>query len=123
MKKISLYIMVLFYAGAGINHFISPAFYIRIMPPWLPWHNGLVFISGIAEIICAMLLLFTATRRMGAICTIALLVAVFPANVQMLIDYYRDNNPMLWVAIIRLPVQLLLIWWAYTFTKPTLSKN
>ena len=88
------------------------------MPPWLPLHKELVFISGVAEILCALLLLFSKTRRIGAYCTIALLIAVFPANLQMLLNYYKNNNPMLWIAVLRLPLQLLLIYWAYTFTKP-----
>ena len=112
--------MVLFYTGAGINHFIRPAFYLKIMPAWLPLHNELVFLSGVAEILCAALLLFPKTRRFGAYCTIALLIGVFPANIQMLIDYARTGNPLLWIAILRLPIQLLLIWWAYVFTKPQL---
>lgn len=121
MKKISLYIMILFYAGAGINHFIHPAFYLQIMPAWLPLHRELVFISGVAEVLCALLLLFYKTRRLGAWAVIALLIAVFPANIQMLLDYKRDNHPMIWIAVLRLPIQLLLIWWAYSFTKPTKS--
>ena len=123
MKKISLYIMILFYAGAGINHFIRPDFYLKIMPAWLSLHWELVFISGVAEVLCAVLLLFSKTRRLGAWAVIALLIAVFPANIQMLLDYKHDNNPMLWVAILRLPIQLLLIWWAYSFTKPMVKKT
>jgi uncharacterized membrane protein len=123
MKKISLYIMILFYAGAGINHFVHPDFYLKIMPPWLPWHKELVFISGICEVLFALLLVFPVTRRFGAYCIIALLIAVFPANIQMLLDHYHDNDPMLWIAIIRLPIQLVLIWWAYSFTKPIVSKG
>ena len=87
------------------------------MPPWLPWHSELVFLSGVAEVVCALLLLFSKTRRLGAWAVIALLVAVFPANIQMLLDYVRDNNPKIWIAALRLPLQLLLIWWAYSFTK------
>jgi uncharacterized membrane protein len=118
MKKIFLYIMILFYAGAGVNHFVHPSFYLQIMPAWLPWHSQLVFISGVAEVVCALLLLFAKTRRIGAWAVIALLIAVFPANIQMLIDYVKTGNPMTWVAIVRLPIQLLLIWWAFIYTKP-----
>ena len=114
--------MILFYTGAGVNHFIHPAFYIKLMPPWLPLHNELVFISGICEVLFALLLLFPLTRRLGAYCIIALLIAVFPANIQMLLNYYRDDNPMIWIAILRLPLQLVLIWWAYSFTKPIVTK-
>lgn len=110
--------MILFYTGAGINHFIRPSFYLQIMPPWLPWHNQLVFVSGVAEILCALLMLFSKTRPLGAWAVIALLVAFFPANIQMLLDYKADNNPYTWIAVLRLPIQLLLIWWAFGFTKP-----
>lgn len=118
MKKISLYLMILFYAGAGINHFIHPSFYLQIMPPWLPGHSELVFVSGVAEVLCAVLLFFSKTRRLGAWAVIALLVAVFPANVQMLLNYKAAHDPRVWIAVLRLPIQLLLIWWAYSFTKP-----
>ena len=92
------------------------------MPAWLPLHKELVLISGVAEVVCALLLLFTKTRRLGAYSTIALLIAIFPANIQMLLDYYHQNSPMRWVAILRLPVQFLLISWAYIFTKPVSAK-
>lgn len=123
MKKISFYIMILVYLGAGINHFVHPDFYLKIMPAWLPWHEELVFISGICEILFALLLVFPLTRRFGVYCIIALLIAVFPANIQMLLDHYHDNDPMLWIAILRLPIQFVLIWWAYSFTKPIVSKD
>ena len=88
----------------------------------MPLHKELVLISGIAEVLFALLLLFPVTRRFGAWGIIALLVAVFPANIQMLINYYQQNNPMLWIAVLRLPLQLVLIWWAYGFTKPVVVK-
>lgn len=87
------------------------------MPPWLPLHKELVFVSGLFEALFALLLIFPQTRRIGAWGIIALLIAVFPANVQMLLNYLDNNDPKLWIAIIRLPLQLLLIWWAYGFTK------
>ena len=93
------------------------------MPAWLPAHEALVFVSGVAEVLCALLLLFPKTRRIGAYCTIVLLIAVFPANIQMLINYYHYNTSMLWIAVLRLPIQLLLIWWAYSFTRPIISKG
>lgn len=114
--------MILFYAGAGINHFINPSFYLQIMPPRLPWHSELVFLSGVAEVVCALLLLFSKTRRLGAWAVIALLIAVFPANIQMLLDYKAAGNPNTWIAILRLPIQLLLMWWAHIFTKPVAKK-
>jgi uncharacterized membrane protein len=123
MKKISLLLMILLYSAAGVNHFVHPGMYISIMPPWLPMHNALVAISGICEILFAVLLIFKATRRFAAWAIIALLIAVFPANIQMLVNFVHENNPNVWLAIARLPIQLLLIWWAYGFTKKDAALN
>ena len=117
MKKISLYLMIVLYIAAGINHFWHPETYMQIMPPWIPWHTELVILSGIFEILLGLLLLFPSTRRFAAWAIILLLIAVFPANIQMLINFSNESNPNLWVAIIRLPLQILLIWWAYGFAK------
>ena len=116
-KRLSLYVMALLYVGAGINHFLNPGVYMQIMPSWLPWHSELVFLSGVFETLLGLLLLFPASRRLAAWGIIFLLVAVFPANVQMMVNYLRENNPHLWIAVIRLPLQLVLIWWAFGFTK------
>jgi uncharacterized membrane protein len=118
IKNVLVYIMGGLYIAAGAYHLISPATYMKIMPVWLPWHFALVILSGLFEILCGLLLLFVKTRQVGAFCTIALLIAVFPANIQMTVNYIHEQNPAIWVSIIRLPVQLLLIWWAYIYTKP-----
>lgn len=109
--------MASFYFIAGLNHFINPEFYLSIMPQWLPCHQLLVAISGVAEIVFALLLIFPITRRVGAWCIIFLLIILIPANIQMLVNYLEENNKYLWLAIVRLPLQILLIWWAYGFTK------
>ncbi len=111
--------MIILYLLAGLNHFINPEFYIKIMPPWLPSPAALVLVSGIFEVVFALLLISPQTRKIGAWGIIVLLVAVFPANIQMLLNYMHSNDPKLWIAIARLPLQLLLIWWAYGFTKAT----
>ena len=77
-----------------------------------------MFVSGILEILFALLLVFPSTRQTGGWCIILLLVFVFPANVQMMLNYINENNTNLWIAVIRLPLQILLIFWAYSFTRP-----
>ncbi len=116
-KKIALYTMAALYVLAGINHFANVGFYKMMMPPWLPGHHTLIYISGAAEIVLGLLLLPAQTRKLAAWGIIILLVAVFPANVQMMLNYQQDKNPYLWITVIRLPLQLLLIWWAYQFAK------
>jgi len=116
-KMFSLYSMAAFYVLAGVNHFANPDFYKKIMPPCLPWHYSLIYISGVAEIVLGLLLLPVQTRKLAAWGIIVLLVAILPANVQMMLNYQQQKNPYLWIAVVRLPLQLLLIGWAYQFAK------
>jgi len=117
MKDVSLYIMVVAYIIAGCFHFIYPTFYRRMMPKWMPWHMPVVYISGLCEIILAILLLPLSTRNAAAWGLIILLIIIFPANIQMMLNFQRKKNPYLWVTILRLPLQLILIWWAWQYTQ------
>lgn len=117
-RVLFLYIMISLYVIAGINHFLNPEFYNKIIPPWLKWHLTLIYISGCCEILFGVILIFSRTRVFGAWCIVFLLIAIFPANIQMLINYIHQNHPQLWLAIIRLPIQVFLIWWAYIYTNP-----
>ena len=122
MKKASLYLMALLYIAAGINHFASTKVYMEIMPAYIPWHLFMVYLSGVCEVAFGVLLLPAATRKVAAWLIIVLLMAVFPANVQMMLNDLHHHSSNLWLTIVRLPLQLLLIWWAYTFTKPVSSR-
>ena len=118
VKTLSRYLFGLFFVLAGINHFVHPGFYLNIMPPYLPWHLALVYISGVAEIGLGLLLLFRRWEAVAAWGLIALLVAVFPANLHMAMhqELYPTLPPLgLWL---RLPIQGLLIVWAYWYTRP-----
>jgi uncharacterized membrane protein len=110
--------MVIFYALAGLNHFYSPHFYEPIMPAYISLHKLLIYISGICEILFALLLIPRYTRKIAAILIIAMLIVFLWLHVQMLIDYWKSNNKDIWIAIARIPLQFVFIWWAYSFTKP-----
>lgn len=114
--KIALYFMSLFYILAGIMHFVRPRMYLKMMPPYLPFHPQLVYASGIMEIVAGLLLLYPATRAYGAWLTILILIIVFPANIQMAVNFYQKQHPYFWIAVLRLPLQLTLIWWAWLYT-------
>ena len=109
--------MACFYVAAGINHFIHPEFYMKIMPPWLGWHEALIIISGVCEILFGLLLIARPTRVIAAWCIIGLLIVIFPANIQMLLKYLHQHNPLLWIAVLRLPIQFILIYGAHIFYK------
>ncbi|MFC5282227.1 MauE/DoxX family redox-associated membrane protein [Pedobacter alpinus] len=101
------------YVLAGTYHFINPSFYLQIMPKYLPNHLELVYLSGLAEIIAGGLLIPKKTRKLGAWGIIVLLIAVFPANIQMAINEYAEGGFMFYISLIRLPFQFLLMYWAY----------
>jgi uncharacterized membrane protein len=113
----SLYLMALLYLAAGLMHFIKPGFFLKIMPPYLPAHQLLVALSGVAEVLLGLGLLFPATRSWAAWGIILLLIAVFPANVYMAYaPPFQAISP--WIRWGRLPLQGLLIWWAWQYTAP-----
>lgn len=120
MRKLKLVLKFLFaisFVAAGFNHFFNTAFYVHIMPPYLPQPLLLVYLSGLLEIILGALLLIPKFTRMAAWGLIALLVAVFPANINMAMNhgsYPEYSVAALWL---RLPIQAVLIGWAYWYTK------
>jgi len=121
LKLISKYLLAVFFIVGGLNHFLNPPFYLKIMPPYLPWHLFLVYLSGIFEIAFGILLMVARYSRYGAWGIIALLIAVFPANIHMAIHpaLYPEISPIaLWL---RLPLQGVLILWAYWHTRSDVS--
>lgn len=113
-----LVLMALLYIAAGVNHFVNPEFYLRIMPPYLPLHEEAVFWSGVAEIVLGVGLLIPQTRVWSAWGIIALLIAVYPANIYSYTNLMGTGDPKEMIALIRLPFQFLFIWWAWLYTKP-----
>ncbi len=109
--------MSFLYALAGINHFVNPKFYLRIIPEWIPFHSAINYGSGMAEIILAILLLPESTRSIAAWGIIVLLILIFPANIKMCMDFYAKGHPQFWITVARLPLQIVLVWWAWVYTK------
>ena len=114
-----------FITFAGIMHFVSPSFFNDIVPPWLPpsrifW----TYISGVAELITAALLLRPATRRTGAFAAVWLFIAVYPANIYMVWDWRNEVASQQFISWARLPFQFLFIWVALKIAEanPDLDK-
>ena len=121
VKVISLWLMAAFYVLAGLNHFRAPEFYLPIMPPYLPWHTELVFLSGVAEVMIGVGLAIPRTRGLAAWGAIALLVAVYPANIYMALADVPVGDPPHSAGVfrwIRLPLQFVLMAWAWWHTRP-----
>jgi uncharacterized membrane protein len=117
MKNISTYIIGTAFIIAGVNHFINPEFYLRMMPPILPAHELLNYVSGVAEIILGVLLFIRKTKVVAAWGLIILLIAVYPANIYMAMEAGKSIDIFPTIAYIRLPFQFLFIWLVYRETK------
>ena len=120
MKAFKFILRVLFAAFfviAGVTHFTNRDFFIAIVPPYLPWPEMLVYASGVAEIVLGVMLMVPATTRMAAWGLVALLIAVFPANIHMAMNPQLYPDTPLAALLIRLPLQGVLIALAYWFTR------
>lgn len=118
VKRAMQFFLALFFVGAGLNHFLNVDFYVGIMPPYLPYHRELVLLSGGVELLLGGALLVPPLTRMAAWGLIALLIAVFPANIHMALNpqlYPETPEVALWL---RLPLQGVFILWAYWYTRP-----
>jgi uncharacterized membrane protein len=121
-KRILLWAMALFYVAAGFNHLVNPDFYLRIMPPGLPDPEWLNLLSGLAEIVLGVYVLEPRVRALAAWGIIALLVAVFPANLYVALENVGPlGEPGTGNAVanwIRMPFQALFVLWAWWYTRP-----
>ncbi len=117
-KLISKWVLGLFFVSAGISHFVLTDFFVRIVPPYIPWPLAMVYVSGIFEVLLGVLLFIPRWSALAAWGLIALLIAVFPANIHMAVhaeEFADIASPAgLWM---RLPLQAVLIAWAFWFTR------
>lgn len=121
VKSVALYLSVIGYVYVGLLHFIQPDFFLKIMPPYLPYHLPLVYASGFIEITLGFCLLFKKLRFFAGWGLILLLIAVYPANIYLAFN----ETPQIALGIapfmaswVRLPLQFVFIGLAYWFTKP-----
>jgi len=120
-KRLFKWLFAGLFVGSGILHFVSTATYVRLIPPALPYPRQLVYVSGIIEGALGVLLLIPKTRRVAAWAIIPTLIAIFPANIYGAVTAGTDNPAMpgvpVWAAWLRLPLQFVLIAWAYRYTQ------
>ena len=112
--------MGLSYVWIGCQHFINPSFFLKIVPPYLPFHLELVYLSGGFEIIFGLGLLFKKTRFYAAWGLVFLLIAVYPANIYLAFNEIPQeaiNVSSFMASWVRLPIQFVLIWLAYKASK------
>lgn len=118
-KSVLLWVMGIFYMFAGSMHFLRPDAYMPMMPPYLPWHLFLIYLSGLVEVLVGVGVLIPTTRRLAAWSAILLLIAVFPANIHIALHNVpvfgaeEGAGVLNWI---RLPFQGVLILWAWWYT-------
>jgi uncharacterized membrane protein len=115
-RAISGSLLTLLMVGAGTMHLINPGFFLKIMPPYLPFQQEAVLLSGLFEIGLGLLLQIPRFTRTAAWGIIALLIAVFPANIYVYQHQDLVPAPPI-IHFLRLPLQALLIVWAWWHTK------
>ena len=118
-KYILIIISSIFYVIVGIKHFIDPNFFLAIVPPYLPYHLELVYISGLFEILFGVMILFPKYRYWGSVGLILLLIAVFPANIYLFqsVEAQKAIGATQEIATWRLPIQGIFILVAYWIRK------
>lgn len=117
--KRSRSLLALFFIGAGVNHFVQPRPYEKIVPPWLQSEaKRVVLLSGVAEIAGGVGVLVPGLRRLSGIGLIALLAAVFPSNLYMAQKPEHFKTIPRWALYARLPLQPLMMLWAWRATRP-----
>ena len=112
-KVILTWIIAIFFVGAGSNHFLNPSPYLSMMPSYLPWHYSLVWLSGVAEICGGVGILIRSVKLLAGWGLIALLIAVFPANLNVAINGWPGVDIPKWSLWARLPFQIIMIWAVY----------
>jgi uncharacterized membrane protein len=120
LKKISLIVLIVFYVLAGINHFRSPNSYVRIIPTYLPAPGLLNTLAGISEIGLGLMLILKQARRVAAWGIIGMLLAFLPVHIDMIIHapmMLGDFKVTPLIAWLRIPLQGLLILWAWWYTR------
>lgn len=109
LRSVSPYVLAVTLAFTGTVHFVNPAVYDGLIPPFLPAPRAWIYGSGVLELACAAAVALPATRRGGALASAALFVAVFPGNLYLAIE---PGDVPRWAALARLPLQVPLVLWA-----------
>ena len=120
LKKLNLFLLSGFYVFAGVNHFINPQFYYDLIPDYLPFHELINVVSGLAEIILGIGVIFQKTRKWSSYLLVTMLISFIPAHVYFIqIGSCVEGGMCVseWIGWARLLIiHPLLIWWALSVT-------
>ncbi|MAE04572.1 MAG: DoxX family protein [Porticoccaceae bacterium] len=120
-RKLSLFAISVFFINVGVDHFVNPDFYLAIMPPSFTLHHEAVYISGLFEIIGGICILIPSLRRFTGWGLLALLVAVYPANIYMALNPDVFAEIPVELLYVRLAFQFVFFYWAYSMTRDSFN--
>lgn len=112
-SAISRWVLAIFFTAAGLAHFLKPSYYLAVIPPWIPFPAAMNVISGFFEILFGVLVLPVKTRKLAGWGLIALLIAVFPANIHLALHSEIFPGVPPWLSWARLPFQAVFIFWVW----------
>ena len=112
-RRTSLILLATFFVVAGVNHFVHPQAYLKMIPPYVPFPRAMNVISGAAEMLGGIAVLVPRLRRAAGWSLIALLIAVFPANLHVALHGWDGVKIPAWILWARLPLQVALVAWVY----------
>jgi len=121
LKLVGVAFVFIWFMGGGVMHFTNPEFFLAIMPPFLPFHDAAVYVSGVFEIIGALGLLHPRLRQYAGWGLFALTIVVTPVNIYMWMTPEAFPGTSQFFLSMRLVVQVFLlacIWWSTSPTKP-----
>ena len=119
LKTLALFGLAAFFINVGVDHFVNPDFYLNIMPDYLPLHLEAVYISGFFEVLGGVCVLIPRLRAAAGWGLVALLIAVYPANIHMALNPELFPEIAVSLLYIRLLFQFIFIYWAYSATRPS----
>ena len=119
-KRVALFVLSFFFVAVGVGHFVEPDSLVAIMPDYLPLHVELVYLSGVFEVALGLAVLFQPIRQRAGYGIIALLIAVFPANLNMALnpEPFLEQGMTMLALYGRLPFQFIFMAWAIWATRP-----
>ena len=107
--------MSFIYVLAGLFHFIKPKVYLRIIPNYLPYHKLIVYLSGFIEIILGICVCIPDLKNISIVFIILMLLVFLLVHVYMITNKKASAGLPLWLLILRIPIQFILIYWAYSY--------
>lgn len=129
LKRIGFIMLIVFYIAAGVNHFIHPDGYIRIIPAYIPLHHTVNILAGLCEVVFGVMLIFRQTRPAAVWLIILMLAAFLPVHIDMLVHAPLRVGSIIvtpliaWARLLLQPVLMYWAWWSSGINNDLVTKG